>query len=85
MKRCGLLRQELGRAAAAVLQLHREAGAGPEAGDRRRPEGDHRGLGDLLGERPVQRGDDPVRRASSAVVRSSQGLSWTKKKPMFEE
>ena len=31
MKRCGLLGQVLRRAAAAILQLHREAGAGAEA------------------------------------------------------
>ena len=53
-----LLGEVLRRAAAAILQLHREPGAGAETRNRGRPEGEHLPFRDLLRERPVQRVDD---------------------------
>ena len=85
MKRCVCSRQVLRRAAAAILQLHREAGAGAEARNRRRPEGDDAAPPESAARTPGSaRATTPLACASS-VVRSSHGLSCTKKKPMFEE
>ncbi len=56
MKRWACSRQELGRAAAAILQLHGEAGPGAQTRDRGRAERDDAGLGDLLRECAVQGG-----------------------------
>ena len=60
MKRAACSRQVLRRSAAAVLQLHREAGAGAEPGDGGGPEGHDARFGNLLRERPVQRRDHAV-------------------------
>ena len=57
----------------------------PRPGNRRRPEGDDAGLGDLLREGAVERGDDAVGVLLLGVCRSCHGFSCTKKKPMFDE
>ena len=85
MNRLRLLGQILRRAAAAILQLHGEAGARAETRNRRRPEGHDARFRNLLRERAGSRPATTPFACSSSVLRSSHGLSCTKKKPMFDE
>ena len=81
----GLLRQVVRRSAAAILQLHREAGARAESGDRRRARRPPRPLPECSCANARFSAATTPLACDSSVVRSSQGLSCTKKKPMFEE
>jgi len=67
-----------------VLQLHGEAGTGAEPRDGRRTEGGHDASGTSFAKARFKALMMPFE-CNSAVWRSSQGFSCTKKKPMFDE